>query len=175
MDEHTLSNDHSDVDDRRALERYERSFIGSYSHSLDGKGRLVVPQTFREELGKSFYIAPSKDFSYAALYPPLAWARVRERFANLGTLNPQLNMFLDQFDSLSFRGQECDAQGRLLLPTKVREELLYGEKDLEVTGANDHVRVIAASRAAKAKEDFKAALPDILKLIGDLEMQMQKI
>lgn len=174
MDEHAVPNDHSFVDDRLNLERYEKSFIGSYSHSLDGKGRLVVPQSFREELGKSFYIAPSKDFSYAALYPPLSWARVRDKFEKLGSLNSQLNMFLDQFDSLSFRGQECDAQGRLLLPPKVREELLFGEKDLEVTGANDHVRVIAANRAAKVKKDFKEALPEILKLISELEIQMQK-
>ncbi|MBQ1860977.1 MAG: hypothetical protein II141_07345 [Clostridia bacterium] len=172
MDEHVLPNEKSFVDDHLDYEHYEKCFIGSYSHSLDGKGRLVVPQSFREELGKTFYIAPSKDFSYAALYPSASWARVRDGFARLGSMNAELNMFLNQFDALSFRGQECDAQGRLLLPPKVREELLYGEKDLEVTGANDHVRVIAASRAAKAKEDFKAALPDILKLMGELEAQM---
>ena len=65
MDEHVLPNEKSFVDDHLDYEHYEKCFIGSYSHSLDGKGRLVVPQSFREELGKTFYIAPSKDFSYA--------------------------------------------------------------------------------------------------------------
>ena len=174
MDEHALPNEKSFVDDRLDLEHYEKCFIGSYSHSLDGKGRLVVPQPFREELGKTFYIAPSRDFSYAALYPAAAWAKVRDGFQKLAFLDQMLNMFLDQFDAMSFRGQECDAQGRLLLPPKVREELLLGEKDLEVTGANDHVRVIAASRAAEQRTKFKSKLQEILDHMGELEAQMHK-
>ncbi len=162
-----------DTKEHEALKKYETSFIGSYLHSLDSKGRLVVPQAYREGLGQSFYIAPSKDFSYAALYPNLAWARVRDRYAKLGSLNPQLNMLLNQFDALSFRGQECDGQGRILLPQKVREELLFNEKDLEVTGANDHVRVIALSRANAAREKFQMSLPDILEQIAELETKLQ--
>ena len=30
-------------------------FIGSFSHGLDAKGRLVIPQPFREKLGEEFY------------------------------------------------------------------------------------------------------------------------
>ena len=112
MDEHVLPNEKSFVDDHLDYEHYEKCFIGSYSHSLDGKGRLVVPQSFREELGKTFYIAPSKDFSYAALYPSASWARVRDGFARLGSMNAELNMFLNQF--LSMTGDEIKA-GRILL------------------------------------------------------------
>ena len=31
-----------------------KMFIGEYSHSLDAKGRLIVPAKFREELGEHF-------------------------------------------------------------------------------------------------------------------------
>ena len=155
------------------LRKYDSSFIGTYLHSLDSKGRLVVPQAFRDGLGQSFYIAPSKDFSYAALYPSLEWAKIRDRYAKLGSLNPMLNMFLNQFDALSFRGQECDAQGRILLPQKVREDLLFDEKDLEITGANDHVRIIGRSRAKSVRDSFFADLPNILDAIGKLELNLQ--
>ncbi len=151
------------------LKKYETSFVGTYIHTLDNKGRLVIPQPFRETLGPTFYIAPSKDFSHVALYPNLAWARVRDSFAKLGSFNPLVNMFLDQFDALSFRGQECDAQGRILLPQRVRDELLHGEKDVEITGANDHVRVVAATFAQKARVDFRTSLPDILKVMAEAE------
>ncbi|MBR2288186.1 MAG: division/cell wall cluster transcriptional repressor MraZ, partial [Clostridia bacterium] len=93
--------------------------------------------------------------------------------ARLGSLNPQLNIFLNQFDALSFRGQECDGQGRILLPQRVREELLFGEKDVEITGANDHVRIISLSRAKAAKESFQNNLPDILAQIAELEKKLQ--
>ena len=38
-------------EDRRLLDKYSHTFIGSYSHSLDAKGRMVVPLVFREALG----------------------------------------------------------------------------------------------------------------------------
>ena len=160
MDGQYQSDDARRIDDHQELEQYEKSFIGIYSHTLDSKGRMVVPQAFREELGKKFYIAPSTDFSYVALYPSVAWAKVRHRLDMLGSLNSQLNRFLNQFDAMSFRNQECDAQGRLLLPPKVREDLLNNEKELEITGANDHVRVIALSRANEAKQNFRNTAED---------------
>ena len=41
-------------EDRRLLDKYSRTFIGSFSHSLDAKGRMVVPLVFREALGATF-------------------------------------------------------------------------------------------------------------------------
>ena len=31
-------------------------FIGEYHHSIDDKGRLIIPSKFREELGEKFII-----------------------------------------------------------------------------------------------------------------------
>ena len=42
-------------------------FIGSFNHSLDNKGRLVIPQSFRDKLGETFCIAPSFDFQSVAI------------------------------------------------------------------------------------------------------------
>ena len=42
-------------------------FIGSFNHSLDSKGRLVIPQGFREKLGETFCVAPSFDFQSIAI------------------------------------------------------------------------------------------------------------
>ena len=75
------------AEDQALLEKYSRTFIGSYSHSLDAKGRLVVPLAFREQLGETFCIAPSFDFKSIALYPTLMWARMRDRYEKLGRVN----------------------------------------------------------------------------------------
>ncbi len=32
-------------------------FLGTTTHSIDSKGRIVLPSRFREELGESFYIS----------------------------------------------------------------------------------------------------------------------
>ncbi|MGN0763483.1 MAG: division/cell wall cluster transcriptional repressor MraZ [Aristaeellaceae bacterium] len=158
-------------EDLALLKKYSSTFIGSYSHSLDAKGRLVVPLAFREQLGETFCIAPSFDFKSIALYPTLMWARMRDRYEKLGRVNAQLRRYLEQLDALSFRGQECDGQGRVLLPGKIRQNILGDEKDVEITGANDHVRIVARPAADEQFAAFMAELPDILDSISALEGQ----
>ena len=157
-------------EDQQLLDKYSRTFIGSFSHSLDAKGRLVVPLVFRETLGATFCIAPSYDFKSIALYPNLMWARMRDRYDKLGKMNSSLKRYLEQLDALSFRGQECDNQGRVLLPAKIRSCILGDEKDVDITGANDHVRVVAHISADEQFQQFMADLPSILEDIGSLEM-----
>ena len=52
-----------------------KRFIGSFCHSLDAKGRLVIPQNFREKLGDRFCVAPSYDFKSIAVYPTEMWEK----------------------------------------------------------------------------------------------------
>ena len=144
-------------------------FIGSFNHSLDSKGRLVIPQNFRDKLGESFCIAPSYDFSSIAVYPTEMWEKRNETYERLGTLNPALNRYLEQFYALSFDEQTCDNQGRILLPSNIRAKILGDEKELEVTGANDHVRIAAANASQKAWESFRGEIPALLDMIAAME------
>lgn len=157
--------------DNIAEKRRIRRFTGSYNHTMDAKGRLVIPTGFRDKLGETFYVAPSFDFKSIAVYPNEKWEEQSERFESLGKFNASLNAYLDQFYALSFEGQECDGQGRLLLPAGIRQKILGEEKDIEITGANDHVRIVAVSAGKNAWEKFNSDLPGLLELIGNLEQQ----
>ena len=159
-------------DDAKLLEKYERTFIGSFSHSLDAKGRIIVPVCYRKELGDTFYVGPTFDFKAIALYPNLVWAQIRDGYAKLGRLNRALNAYTEQFDALSYRGQECDAQGRVLLPVKIRQLILKDEKDVEITGAQDHVRIVGRVASEDQTRAFLDSLPDILDVIGSLSGQV---
>ncbi len=156
-------------EDLALLRRYSRTFTGSYSHTLDGKGRMVIPQAYRDRLGSKFCIAPSADFESFSLYSNLAWARLRDRYARLSQLKAEVIEFQNQFDALSFLGQECDAQGRILLPARIRHRFLGDEKDVEVSGAGDHVRIVAATRSEEQYSRFKDQLQHIQEVIGDLD------
>ncbi len=146
-----------------------RRFIGSFNHSLDSKGRLVIPQGFREKLGESFCVAPSFDFRSIAIYPTEKWEERNETYERLGKLNPALNRYLEQFYALSFDEQTCDAQGRVLLPANIRQKILHEERDMEITGANDHVRVAAVSASGDIWNEFQNELPQLLDMIAGLE------
>ena len=146
-------------------------FIGSYNHSLDNKGRLVIPQSFREKLGSPFCVAPSYDFKSISLYPTAMWEKRNEAYEKLGTLNPAVNRYLEQFYALSYDGQTFDAQGRVLLPVNIRTRILKDGKDVEITGANDHVRIVTETVCEDGWEAFNKELPALLEMIAGLEKQ----
>ena len=83
--------------DNIAEKRRIRRFTGSYNHTMDAKGRLVIPTGFRDKLGETFYVAPSFDFKSIAVYPNEKWEEQSERFESLGKFNASLNAYLDQF------------------------------------------------------------------------------
>ena len=150
-----------------------KRFIGSFNHSLDSKGRLVIPQGFRDKLGETFCVAPSFDFRSVAIYPTEKWEERNETYERLGKLNPALNRYLEQFYALSFDEQTCDAQGRVLLPANIRQKILHDERDMEITGANDHVRVAALSDSGDIWNKFRDELPQLLDMIAGLEEQKE--
>lgn len=163
----------STVTPEKTAEQRARRFIGSFNHSLDNKGRLVIPQGFRDKLGETFCVAPSFDFRSIAIYPTEKWEERNETYERLGKLNPALNRYLEQFYALSFDEQTCDAQGRVLLPANIRQKILHDERDMEITGANDHVRVAAVSDSGDIWNRFKEELPQLLEMIAGLEVSKE--
>lgn len=160
-------------EDRLLLLKHRSTFIGSYSHTLDNKGRIVVPQAFREMLGTQFCITPAFDFKSISVYPELQYARMRERFAQMSrqNMNKELLKYIEVLDALSYRGQECDAQGRVLLPARIRQVVLGEEKDVEITGAGDHVRIVTRVTGDAMLEAFLRNVPDFLDSIGSLPVE----
>ena len=163
----------STVNPEQAVKTRAVRFIGSFNHSLDTKGRLVIPQNFRDKLGETFCVAPSFDFRSVAIYPTEKWEERNETYEKLGKLNPALNRYLEQFYALSYDEQTCDGQGRVLLPANIRQKILRDERDMEITGANDHVRVAALSASGDAWKSFNDELPQLLELIAALEAQKE--
>ena len=149
-------------------------FIGSFSHGLDAKGRLVIPQPFREKLGEEFYIAPSFDFKAIAVYPNEIWEERSREFESQNAMSPSVNRVKNYFYALSYDGQTCDGQGRVLLPANIRQKILGEERDVEITGANDHILINAAAASADDWTKFMNDLPNLLENIAGLESAHEK-
>lgn len=153
-------------EDQRLLEKYSRSFTGTYAHTLDSKGRMVIPLAFRDMLGKVFTIVPSFDFKSIAVYPEIAYVRMREQQAQVAaqSKHPEIaQKFLQFLDALTFRGQECDGQGRVLLPVKLRQKILADDKDVDIMGACDHLCVAARVKSDAELDDFMANIGTYLR------------
>ena len=59
-----------------------RKFMGEYNHSLDSKGRLIVPSKFRDLLGDEFYVTKGLDPCLVA-YTPEKWQEVLDSTCNV--------------------------------------------------------------------------------------------
>ena len=93
-------------------------FFGEFQHSVDKKGRAFIPSKFREELGESFMICRSIDSRPCLrVYSLEQWAVLDEK---LRALPARAGSFKRKIYS-SATTVECDAQGRILIPLKLRE------------------------------------------------------
>ena len=156
--------DHVSEEDRLLLEKYSRSFTGTFAHALDSKGRMVIPLAFRDMLGKVFTITPSFDFKSIAVYPEVAYVRMRERYARTYAEQGKSEIldYLQWLDAYTFRAQECDGQGRVLLPARLRQIILGEDKDVDIMGSGDHLRIAARVKCDEQLARFMENISGIL-------------
>ena len=94
-------------------------FMGEYQHSIDAKGRLIVPAKFRDGLGEHFVVTKGLDNCLFA-YPQEEWKIFEEKLKQLPLTSTGARKFVRFF----FAGAvECDLdnQGRIILPSNLRE------------------------------------------------------
>ncbi|NLI20610.1 MAG: hypothetical protein GX418_03595, partial [Clostridiales bacterium] len=145
-------------------------FCGSYSHAIDIKGRVIIPNAYRQALGTVFTVGPTRDFKAIALYPDPVFNQIRDELNAMNQRKPFVQDYLTQFFKLSYRDMQTDGQGRILLPPKLRQRLLGEARELEISGISNHVRMIDAEKAAAADRDFDDRRVEIMEQMGDLSL-----
>ena len=93
-------------------------FMGEYSHSIDAKGRLIMPAKFREQLGDEFVVTKSPD-KCLYVYTNEEWKNFEEKLATLPITNKGTRQFV-RFFLAGAASCEVDKQGRILLPAVLR-------------------------------------------------------
>jgi len=112
-------------------------FMGEYDHTLDPKGRMIVPSKFREELGERFILTMGLDGCLFA-YPQTEWELFVEGLRKLpGTKEARQ---LQRHFMARAAEADVDKQGRFLIPAKLRE-LAGLTKDVVLVGAISKVEI----------------------------------
>ncbi len=133
-------------------------FSGTYEHSLDGKGRLTIPSSFRQDFSEGAVLRKSNDGSVEIL-PAAAW-----------------NLFLHELKKISktdVRGQrwvtrqlaaavsvELDKQGRVLVSADQRSHAGLEAGKVVVTGALDRLKVWSPEKWATLEAEEMEELDD---------------
>ena len=138
-------------------------FTGSADHSLDDKGRLVVPARFRERLGGGFFVTISDPDPCLALYPAATWADVCARIEAAPRKDAAYRSFVRHLFAHT-EEVNCDAQGRLVIPAALRAYAGI-EKDVVSIGSLTRVEVWSKERYDEHVRD-RGDLPDFASELG---------
>ncbi len=116
---------------------------GQYAHNIDAKGRLFIPAKLREELGQTFHVTIGLDHCLS-IYSNESWDAFMDKLRDLPYSKAKA------LRVLSANAVDCepDAQGRILIPAKLRQ---YADlqKEVVVIGSFDRAEIWNADRWAR--------------------------
>ena len=95
-------------------------YSGYYEHSLDPKGRITIPSKFREQLGKTIAMMRGRN-NCICLYSLSEWNAVYEKFEKIEESDGEAYDQMRKLLATSVDDNEMDRQGRLLIPTTMRQ------------------------------------------------------
>ena len=113
-------------------------FLGEYQHTLDAKGRLILPSAFRDELEEGLVMTVGVD-RCLTVHPRADWEQVLAGLRSLRTTDRRERMFARMMTS-SAHADELDRQGRITIPARLREYASL-DRDVAVVGADSRVEL----------------------------------
>ena len=139
--------------------------MGEYLHTIDAKGRLILPAKFRDALGDVFVVTKGLD-KCLFVYGKDEWAILEEKLKQLPLAKAEARAFVRFF----FAGAaevECDKQGRVLVPANLRD---YGQldKDVIVLGVSNRVEIWSKATWDEYSEQISPTVASIAESLVDL-------
>ncbi|HUH12687.1 MAG TPA: division/cell wall cluster transcriptional repressor MraZ [Longimicrobiales bacterium] len=131
------------------------TFLGSFVHQLDEKGRVSLPAPFRRDAGPLRFVLVQAHPPALSLYPEATWAEVEDRLKDMLRHQPESRLWVL---SVMANAVEVtpDAQGRILIPARQQESAgLAGQ--VQLIGAIDKIEIWNPQRfeeAARQAGDF---------------------
>ena len=112
--------------------------IGEYEHSIDVKGRLIMPSKIREDLGEKFIITKGLDGCLFG-FSKTEWANFEEKLKSLPLTNKNARDFVRFFLSGAIEC-ELDKQGRSLISANLRQYAGM-EKEVVIIGVGTRIEI----------------------------------
>ena len=116
-------------------------FKGTHYHTIDAKGRLIIPAKLRDGLGESFVLTKGPDACLIA-FPTEEWEEMEQKMrANLAFSKSDSRAFVRNFFA-SASDCEPDNLGRILVEGHLREYAdLMGKNEVVIIGIANRVEI----------------------------------
>ncbi|MGM0602478.1 MAG: division/cell wall cluster transcriptional repressor MraZ [Bacillota bacterium] len=140
-------------------------FMGEYTHSMDSKGRLIIPSKLREDLTEKFVITRGLD-NCLFLYPFPEWNTLEEKLTSLPMTSKNARNFVRFFFS---GASECelDKQGRVSLPSNLREYADF-EHEIVIIGLANRIELWAKEKWDDYMDEVEDSYEDIANAMEEL-------
>jgi len=137
-------------------------FLGEFSHSLDAKGRVVMPSRFREGFDDGCVVTKGQE-RCLYVFPMDQWEHEAQRVLKLPRTDRRARNFSRSFFA-SASSQSLDRTGRCQIPEALR---VYAglAKDVTVVGVADHVEIWDSAtweNVASEADDYYSAIEEVL-------------
>ena len=135
-------------------------FIGEYHHSIDDKGRLIIPSKFREELGEKFIVTRGIE-NCLFVYSEESWQKIVDKLETLPFTKKDARQFIRFFLSGASEA-EFDKQGRINITSPL---ISYANitKECVVIGTGDRLEIWSE----ESWNDFFASAKDSMSDIAE--------
>ena len=140
-------------------------FMGEYSHTIDTKGRLIIPSKFREELGETFVVTKGLD-GCLFVFSDEEWKAFEIKLKSLPLTNKNARQFA-RFFVAGATPCELDKKGRILLPATLRE-FAGLEKDVVLTGMLNRIEIWSKEKWNENNSLDDVAMDEIAEQMTDL-------
>ena len=132
--------------------------IGEYEHSLDAKGRLIMPAKLREDIGEKFIVTKGLDGCLFG-FSQTEWNNFEDKLKTLPLTNKNARDFVRFFLS---GATECeiDKQGRFLIASNLREYAGM-EKEIAIIGVGTRIEIWNKDKWKKYNSDENISADEI--------------
>jgi len=116
-------------------------FRGSSFHTIDAKGRIIIPARFRELIrdGDRPGVMISKLDKSLVAYPFKEWIKIEKKILSLVEKSESMRRFRRVFIGGAFECF-CDRQDRILIPPTLRDYADF-DKEIALAGVLDHFEI----------------------------------
>lgn len=142
---------------------------GEFNHSIDTKGRLIIPSKFRENLGENFVITKGLD-GCLFLYPDSEWKIFEEKLRTLPLTNKDARIFTRFFLGSAVDGG-LDKQGRVLISSALRN-FANLEKEVVLVGVLDRVEIWDKAKWEENNTAIENNMDDIASRMEELGLSI---
>ena len=145
-------------------------FYGEHEHTIDRKGRLIIPSKFREVFKEhfieKFYVTRGLD-GCLFVFTEDEWKNQESKFKNM----PFTKKESRKFNRFYFSGAcdlACDKQGRILIPQYLKDYAGI-KRDVIIVGVSNRIEIWSRDKWKDFYDNTKDTFEDIAEKLIETE------